>query len=73
MAYKIAQNHGKLIISGKKVEELHEIKRKCLAINNNLKDQDILVLTLETTKVENHQECFDQIIKHFGTVSKFLI
>lgn len=68
MVYKIARNDGKLIISGRKKEELYEMKKKCLLINKDLSDDDILVLPLEVTKVETHQECFDQIIEHFNTL-----
>lgn len=68
MAYHIAQNSGKLIISGKKLELLNEIKKRCLQMNSELKDDDVLVLPLELIKSETHQECFNKIIDHFGAI-----
>lgn len=68
MAYQIAQNSGKLVISGKKPELLNEIKKRCLQMNKELNDDDILVLPLTMTQSETHQDCFNSVVEHFGTI-----
>lgn len=69
MAYEVAKNNGKLIISARREDELLRVKNQCLALNPALTTKDILVLPMDITKIDNHKFCFDLVIKHFGTVS----
>lgn len=73
MAYEVAKNNGKLIISARREDELLRVKNQCLALNSSLTAKDILVLPLDITKIDNHKFCFDLVIKNFGTVSIGLI
>lgn len=69
MAYQVARNRGRLVLSARRVPELRRVKEKCLACNPGLRDEDILVLKMDVTKTETHQSCFTQVIQHFGAVS----
>lgn len=68
MAYEVARNSGKLALSARREEELTRVKSRCLQINPNLNNEDILVICMDVTKVETHKYCFDLVIQHFGKV-----
>lgn len=73
MAYVIAQNRGRMVLSAMRIEKLQAVKDACLAHNKNMKDTDILILELDITKVETIKDCFQKVIQHFGTVSSWLM
>lgn len=66
LAYCLAKVGCKLIISGTRANRLIEVKRKCLALNSSLTDEDVLTLAFDITDLDNHKERFDKVIEHFG-------
>ncbi|KAL0276400.1 UNVERIFIED_CONTAM: hypothetical protein PYX00_003987 [Menopon gallinae] len=68
IAYEIARNNGKMVLSSIRCDELHFIKQKCLELNPYLKSEDILILTMDITKIETHKSCFNSVIHHFGSI-----
>lgn len=40
-----------------------------MELNPYLKQDDILILTMDITKTETHQSCFNAVIRHFGMVN----
>ncbi|GLH03829.1 Dehydrogenase/reductase SDR family protein 7-like [Gryllus bimaculatus] len=68
IALALAQAGVRLVLSARRKAELDRVKQKCIEIGRNLKDEDILVLPLDVTDYDCHQECFDRVIDHFGTL-----
>ncbi|XP_046849199.1 dehydrogenase/reductase SDR family member 7-like isoform X2 [Xenia sp. Carnegie-2017] len=72
LAYELARVGCKLVLSARRQQELERVKRKCCELSVNLTDfdgdSDILVLPLDTTKFESHEEAFTIILNHFGQV-----
>lgn len=68
MAYEVAKNGGKLVLSARRKDALTQVQSRCLELNANLTPNDILVLPLDVTDFPSHQRCFDAVISHFGQV-----
>ncbi|CAG2109399.1 unnamed protein product [Medioppia subpectinata] len=66
LAYELAANGVKLAISGTNESRLQEVKKKCILMNN-LKEDDILVLSFNVTDLNEHQKQFNSLISHFKT------
>ncbi|PNF34814.1 hypothetical protein B7P43_G03781 [Cryptotermes secundus] len=62
----LARAGVKLVLSARREHELERVKQNCLKIGKNLTEEDILILPMDMTAVENHSECFHQVISHFG-------
>ena len=71
MAYELAANGARVVISARRVAELEKVKAQCLTVGKKagITEKDILILPLDVSKMDQHQECFDKVIKHFGTVN----
>ncbi|XP_067010251.1 dehydrogenase/reductase SDR family member 7 [Anabrus simplex] len=68
MAYALARGGVKLVLSARRVGELERVKAKCLEVGSHLTENDVLVLPFDITAYATHQESFDKVIKHFGTL-----
>lgn len=64
----MAKNGVKLCISARREEELNKVKEECLKHNSSLSSNDILVQKIDLLEIDNHQNCFDNVVKHFGKV-----
>ena len=68
LAYELARNGSKLIISGTRVANLEKVKAKCLELNTNLSDKDILVLPFDVKEIDRYQSFMDQVLQQFGQI-----
>ncbi|XP_011493910.1 PREDICTED: dehydrogenase/reductase SDR family member 7 [Ceratosolen solmsi marchali] len=66
LAYNLAKAGCKLILSARRVVELHKVKSNCLLANPKLQDHDIHVLVFDVRLVESHERIFDNVISIFG-------
>jgi len=71
LAYELVANGAKVVLSGRRQKELNEVKDQCLVIGkkNGIKESDIFLLPLDVSQTELHQDFFDQVLSHFGTVT----
>lgn len=60
---------AKLVLSGTREGPLMEVKRKCHALNPQLKDDDILFLPFDVTDIDGHEKRVRDVITHFGKVT----
>jgi len=70
LAYELVANGAKVVLSGRRQKELNEVKDQCLVIGkkNGIKESDIFLLPLDVSQTELHQDFFDQVLSHFGTL-----
>ncbi|KAI9561252.1 hypothetical protein GHT06_012208 [Daphnia sinensis] len=70
LAYELVANGAKVVLSGRRENELQKVKAQCLIIGKKagLSETDILLLPVDVTKLELHQQYFDAVLKHFGTL-----
>lgn len=68
MAYEVARNGGKLVLSARRKDALTQVQSRCLELNTNLTSKDVLVMPLDVTDFRSHQGCFDAVLNHFGQV-----
>ena len=73
LAHRLAKAGCKLVLSATRAAKLEEVKIDCLNKNGRLSSEDILVVPLDISKLDTHQDAFDKVIKHFGKVNKMLI
>ncbi|XP_015189142.1 PREDICTED: dehydrogenase/reductase SDR family member 7 [Polistes dominula] len=66
LAYVLAKAGCKLILSARRELLLQNVKKACLEGNAHLKDDDVLVLPLDISNINLHQEAFDTVINKFG-------
>lgn len=66
LAYVLAENGCKLILSARRETELERVKNNCLQRNANLKSCDIEVLVLDIRDLDKHEPAFNSIIAKFG-------
>ncbi|XP_015110460.1 dehydrogenase/reductase SDR family member 7 [Diachasma alloeum] len=66
LAYVLAKAHCKLILSARRANELGQVKEKCLKVNPHLQESDVEVMVMDICDIDNHQKCFDHVIKKFG-------
>ncbi|KAK3883405.1 hypothetical protein Pcinc_012280 [Petrolisthes cinctipes] len=65
LAVRLAKAGVRLVISARSTQGLEEVKRLCVA-TGGVKDEDVLVLSLDMTHYHLHQSSFDTVISHFG-------
>ncbi|XP_031572268.1 dehydrogenase/reductase SDR family member 7-like [Actinia tenebrosa] len=73
LAYELVKCGCKLVLSARRMEELERVKRKCGEIAQPLYpsyniDQDILVLPMDVTEFEKHEEHTDTVLNHFHKI-----
>lgn len=66
LAYVLAAENVKLVLSGTKIDNLLKVREKCLLSNKSLSEDDVLCLPFNMTDFNVHQEKFDTVIRHFG-------
>ncbi|GIY75918.1 hypothetical protein CEXT_572241 [Caerostris extrusa] len=67
LAYVLAKDHAKLILSGVNVERLKAVKERCIAISG-CGEEDILLVPFQIEKFEKHDECVEKVLDHFGQI-----
>ncbi|XP_026007600.1 dehydrogenase/reductase SDR family member 7 [Astatotilapia calliptera] len=67
LAYQLAKCGSRLILSARREDELHRVKRHCLE-TSNLKDDDVLVLPLDLLERTSHEERTKTVIRYFGNI-----
>ena len=65
LAYSLARNGAKLVISGRNAERLEQVKKQCLKMAN-YEDKNVLCLAFDMVDVGTHQDNFNRVIQHFG-------
>ncbi|XP_039897233.1 dehydrogenase/reductase SDR family member 7-like [Simochromis diagramma] len=67
LAYQLAKCGSRLILSARREDELHRVKRHCLE-TSELKDEDILVLPLDLLERRSHETKTKTVIGYFGHI-----
>lgn len=67
LAYQLAAVGARLVLSARREDELHRVRRKCLELSS-LEDEDILVLPLDLLDRSTHQEKTHAALQHFGKI-----
>ncbi|XP_026795108.2 dehydrogenase/reductase SDR family member 7 isoform X1 [Pangasianodon hypophthalmus] len=67
LAYQLAAVGARLVLSARRENELHRVRRKCLELSS-LEDKDILVLPLDLLDRSTHGEKTDAVLQHFGKI-----
>jgi len=72
LAYELVKYGCKLVLSARRKAELERVKKNCVAIaitdDSSFKDQDILVLPLDSLKFNTHEKLTQDVLKYFGKV-----
>jgi len=72
LAYELVKYGCKLVLSARRKAELDRVKKNCAAIaitdDSSFKDQDILVLPLDSLKFNTHEKLTQDVLKYFGKV-----
>lgn len=72
-AYALARYGVKLVLAARRINELERVKQKCLELSKDqLKNDDVLVLTMDVTDFSSHKKHFQQAVNHFGSVDILL-
>ena len=66
LAYELANAGCKIILSATRQHRLEEVREQCLKLNGRLTEKDILVLPLDLSKIEQHNDAFQKVIATFG-------
>ncbi|KAI5611756.1 dehydrogenase/reductase SDR family member 7 [Silurus asotus] len=67
LAYQLAAVGARLVLSARRENELHRVRRKCLELSS-LEENDILVLPLDLLERSTHREKTDAVLQHFGQI-----
>ncbi|KAF5890682.1 dehydrogenase/reductase SDR family member 7 [Clarias magur] len=67
LAYQLAAVGARLVLSARRENELHRVRRKCLELSS-LEEKDILVLPLDLLDRSTHREKTDAVLQHFGKI-----
>ncbi|XP_064623119.1 dehydrogenase/reductase SDR family member 7-like [Lineus longissimus] len=67
LAYELAQNGCKLILSARRPQELERVKKACLG-KSSLADGDIMVLPLDVLDFDNHPRQVEVVLKYFKKI-----
>jgi dehydrogenase/reductase SDR family protein 7 len=68
-AYRFAQAGCYLVLSARRREELERVKATCLKKGEGkLKDEDVLVLVLDTVQYDSHKPAVQQVLKRFNKI-----
>uniref|UniRef100_A0A3Q4GSK1 Dehydrogenase/reductase (SDR family) member 7 n=1 Tax=Neolamprologus brichardi TaxID=32507 RepID=A0A3Q4GSK1_NEOBR len=67
LAYQLGKCGSCLILSARREDELHRVKRHCLE-TSDLKDDDVLVLPLDLLERTSHEERTKTVIRYFGHI-----
>jgi len=70
-AVEAAKHGAKLVISARNKTKLEQTKVRCLEAgkDENLTSADVLILQMDVTKFDKHQECVEKVMQHFGKIS----
>ncbi|MCJ8731076.1 hypothetical protein PDJAM_G00191720 [Pangasius djambal] len=67
LAYQLAAVGARLVLSARRENELHRVRRKCLELSS-LEEKDILVLPLDLLDRATHGEKTEAVLQHFGKI-----
>lgn len=67
LAYQLASAGCRLVLSARRTEELERVKKQCL-LCGPLREEDLLVLTLDSTKFETHAAAVDKVLEQFKQI-----
>ncbi|KAF7710770.1 dehydrogenase/reductase SDR family member 7 [Silurus meridionalis] len=67
LAYQLAAVGARLVLSARRENELHRVRRKCLELSS-LEEKDILVLPLDLLERSTHREKTDAVLQQFGQI-----
>ncbi|CAG2117737.1 unnamed protein product [Medioppia subpectinata] len=64
LAYLLATNGVKLVLSGTNHQRLQHVKTQCVSFGQ-LDDKDVLIVCFDIKDHEKHQQCLEQVLAHF--------
>lgn len=67
LAYQLAAVGARLVLSARRENELHRVRRKCLE-RSSLEEKDILVLPLDLLDRSTHGEKTNSVLQHFSKI-----
>ncbi|XP_005101712.2 dehydrogenase/reductase SDR family member 7 [Aplysia californica] len=68
-AYKLAEAGCKLVLSARRADELERVKAACLRAGGpKLRETDVLVLPLDSTKFATHKEAVASVLSYFQKI-----
>ncbi|XP_071080910.1 dehydrogenase/reductase SDR family member 7-like [Haliotis cracherodii] len=67
LVYELASAGCRLVLSARREEELHRVKKQCLTCGP-LQDEDIMVVPLDLVKQYEHAYAVKKVLKHFKQI-----
>ncbi|XP_060077883.1 dehydrogenase/reductase SDR family member 7-like [Ylistrum balloti] len=64
LAYELARAGCRLVLSARRTKELERVKKECM-LRGSVKDEDILILTLDSIDFASHKSAVDKVLAHF--------
>ncbi|XP_069116277.1 dehydrogenase/reductase SDR family member 7-like [Argopecten irradians] len=64
LAYELARAGCRLVLSARRTNELERVKKECM-LRGSIKEEDILVLKLDSIDFTSHKTAVDKVFKHF--------
>lgn len=69
LAISLAKNGVRLALSARREPELQDVRKDCLEQSAGLlSPNDVLVLPMDMLELATHQQRFDQVLQHFGSI-----
>lgn len=65
IAVALAKGGARIVISARRKGELERVKMRCIE-EGKAKEDDVYVLPMDVTLLDNHKNCLDSVIKEFG-------
>ncbi|OWF37619.1 dehydrogenase/reductase SDR family member 7-like [Mizuhopecten yessoensis] len=67
LAYELARAGCRLVLSARRTKELERVKKECM-LRGSVKDEDILILTLDCIDFDSHKSAVDKVLAHFKKI-----
>ncbi|XP_033734584.1 dehydrogenase/reductase SDR family member 7-like [Pecten maximus] len=64
LAYELARAGCRLVLSARRIKELERVKKECM-LRGRVKDEDILVLKLDSIDFASHKTAVNKVLAHF--------
>lgn len=66
LAYALAKNGCRLILSARREAELQRVKQNCLAEKGTADESDVEILPLDVLEVDKHEAAFAKVLEKYG-------
>lgn len=72
IAYELAKNGARLVLSARRKERLQQVKEKCIELGKKrdsaFSGKEVLVLPMDTTDYSAHRKLTQQVLQHFQKI-----